>query len=207
MEDYRNKYHKYKNKYIIAKNLKGGKSDEEIILEEKSRKLNSLIKNKDKTKEKILKLQQELSIENINDILFTLNKKKILLENLYNKCKDKYINDSQLNILNILNNIIKVFNLLANKPIDWIQSTQCNGSSLIFTDIQNKKIMFNNAKTGPNFESQKTQLIQDIKDFIKQKKSEEYVGELYPTLYELNKLINESEDIELLSSDDIAINI
>lgn len=207
MEDYRNKYHKYKNKYIIAKNLKGGKSDEEIILEEKSRKLNSLIKNKDKIKEKILKLQQELSIENINDILFTLNKKKILLENLYNKCKDKYINDSQLNILNILNNIIKVFNLLANKPIDWIQSTQCNGSSLIFTDIQNKKIMFNNAKTGPNFESQKTQLIQDIKDFIKQKKSEEYVGELYPTLYELNKLINESEDIELLSSDDIAINI
>lgn len=207
MEDYRNKYHKYKNKYIIAKNLKGGKSDEEIILEEKSRKLNSLIKNKDKIKEKILKLQQELSIENINDILFTLNKKKILLENLYNKCKDEYINDYQLNILNILNNIIKVFNLLANKPIDWIQSTQCNGSSLIFTDIQNKKIMFNNAKTGPNFESQKTQLIQDIKDFIKQKKSEEYVGELYPTLYELNKLINESEDIELLSSDDIAINI
>ena len=192
MEDYRNKYHKYKNKYIIAKNLKGGKSDEEIILEEKSRKLNSLIKNKDKIKEKILKLQQELSIENINDILFTLNKKKILLENLYNKCKDEYINDYQLNILN---NIIKVFNLLANKPIDWIQSTQCNGSSLIFTDIQNKKIMFNNAKTGPNFESQKTQLIQDIKDFIKQKKSEEYVGELYPTLYELNKLINESEDI------------
>lgn len=204
MEDYRNKYHKYKNKYIIAKNLKGGKSDEEIILEEKSRKLNSLIKNKDKIKEKILKLQQELSTENINDILFTLNKKKILLENLYNKCKDEYINDSQLNILN---NLIKVFNLLANKPIDWIQSTQCNGSSLIFTDIQNKKIMFNNAKTGPNFESQKTQLIQDIKDFIKQKKSEEYVGELYPTLYELNKLINESEDIELLSSDDIAINI
>lgn len=204
MEDYRNKYHKYKNKYIIAKNLKGGKSDEEIILEEKSRKLNSLIKNKDKIKEKILKLQQELSIENINDILFTLNKKKILLENLYNKCKDEYINDYQLNILN---NIIKVFNLLANKPIDWIQSTQCNGSSLIFTDIQNKKIMFNNAKTGPNFESQKTQLIQDIKDFIKQKKSEEYVGELYSTLYELNKLINESEDIELLSSDDIAINI
>ena len=29
--------------------------------------------------------------------------------------------------------------------------------------------------------------------FIKQKKSEEYVGELYPTLYELNKLINEIE--------------
>lgn len=205
MEDYRNKYHKYKNKYIIAKNLKGG-SDEEIILEEKSRKLNSLIKNKDKIKEKILKLQQELSTENINDILFTLNKKKILLENLYNKCNVEYINDSQLNILN---NIIKVFNLLANKPIDWIQSTQCNGSSLIFTDIQNKKIMFNNAKTWPNFESQKTQLIQDIKDFIEQKKSEEYVRELYPKIYGLEKLINESEDeaTELLSSDAIAMDI
>lgn len=188
MEDYRKKYHKYKNKYIIAKTIKGGNPIYEISDMLYTGRFENLldIKNKEQLKDKILVLQQKLDISNIDDILLMLNQKLNKLENLFYNSECKIYENE--NHINILKGLIKIFNLIADKQIDWVQS--CNrGYSQLSTTIQNKKVGINRALLNDNLsDKEKDDLLKKIEDleiFIKEQK---YFGEFNDEFDDLAKL-------------------